>query len=104
MRHFTAETENVEIYDIAKKNNLMETINSLNRLICYKEWRKYQMCRMASSFNCLIKQNQKLLILSIFATKIDFFYEFVTTELLINKDVSKTDQALNDECIFKCRK
>jgi hypothetical protein len=29
--------------------------------------------------------------------EIDIFYEFMTTELLINKDVSKTDQALNDE-------
>jgi hypothetical protein len=26
------------------------------------------------------------------------------TELLINKDVSKTDETLQDECIFKCRK
>jgi hypothetical protein len=33
-----------------------------------------------------------------------FFYEFMTTELLINKDVSKTDETLHDECIFKCRK
>jgi hypothetical protein len=35
--------------------NLMAAINSLNRLICYKEWRKYQTCRVASSVNCLIK-------------------------------------------------
>ena len=45
---------------------------------------------MASSFNCLIKQNQKLLISSIFVTKIYFIYEFITTELFIDKDVSKT--------------
>ena len=35
--------------------------------------------------------------------KIDF-YEFMTIELFINKDVSKTDETLHDECIFKCRK
>jgi hypothetical protein len=30
-----------------------------------------------------------------------FFYEFMTTKLLIDKEVSKTDQTLHDECIFK---
>ena len=53
--HFTLETENVKIYDITKKNDLMAAIYSLNRLICYKEWRKYQTCHVVSSFNCLIK-------------------------------------------------
>jgi peroxiredoxin len=57
MHHFTPETENVEFYDVTKKKNLMAAINSLNRLICYHERRKYQACRVASSFNCLIKQN-----------------------------------------------
>jgi len=28
----------------------------------------------------------------------------MTTELFINKDFSKTDETLHDECIFKCRK
>jgi hypothetical protein len=42
--------------------------------------------------------------ISIFVSKIDFFYEFMTTELFIDKDVSKTDETLHDECIFKCRK
>jgi len=28
----------------------------------------------------------------------------MTTELSINKDVSKTDEILHDECIFKCEK
>ena len=27
----------------------------------------------------------------------------MTTQLFINKDVSKTDETLDDECIFKCR-
>jgi hypothetical protein len=40
--HFTPETENVEFYDVAKKNDWMAAINSLNRLICYQERRKYQ--------------------------------------------------------------
>jgi ubiquinone/menaquinone biosynthesis C-methylase UbiE len=40
--HFTPETENVEFDDIAKQYDLMAAINSLNRLICYKEWRMYQ--------------------------------------------------------------
>jgi hypothetical protein len=40
-RHFTPETKNVDFYDVAKKNDLMAAINSLNRLNCYKEWRKY---------------------------------------------------------------
>jgi hypothetical protein len=35
-RHFTAETENVEIDDVTKKYDLMAVINSLNSLICYK--------------------------------------------------------------------
>jgi hypothetical protein len=43
-------------------------------------------------------------MLSIFASKIDFFYEFMTTELFINKDVGKTYETLHDECIAKCRK
>jgi hypothetical protein len=33
-----------------------------------------------------------------------FFYEFMTTELFIDKDVSKTDETLHGECIFKSRK
>ena len=102
MHHITH--ENVEIYDVAKKYDLMAAINSLKRLICYKEWRKYQTCCVASSFNCLIKWNKKLLILSIFVTHIDFFYEFMTTELFKDKNVSKTHESLHDECIFKSRK
>jgi hypothetical protein len=58
MHHFTPETENVDFYDLWKKNDLMAAINSLNRLNCYEEWRKYQTCRMASRFNCLIKLYQ----------------------------------------------
>ena len=54
-RHFPHETENIEFYDVTKKNDSMAAINSLNRLICYKEWRKYQACPITSSFNCLIK-------------------------------------------------
>jgi hypothetical protein len=38
---------------LQKQYDLMAAINSLNRLICYKEWRKYQTCRVAYSFNCL---------------------------------------------------
>jgi hypothetical protein len=34
--HAIAETENVGIYDVTKKNDLMAAINSLNKLICYK--------------------------------------------------------------------
>jgi hypothetical protein len=54
-RYFTPETENVEFYDVTKQYDLMAAINSLSILVCYKEWRKYQMCRVASSFNYLIK-------------------------------------------------
>jgi hypothetical protein len=32
------------------------------------------------------------------------FYEFMTTESFVNKEVSKTDETLHDEYIFKCRK
>jgi len=28
----------------------------------------------------------------------------MTAKLFINKDVSKTDESLHGECIFKCRK
>ena len=28
----------------------------------------------------------------------------MTTELFINKDVSKIDESLHDKCVFKCRK
>jgi uncharacterized Fe-S cluster-containing MiaB family protein len=55
MLHFTTETENGEIDDAIKKYDLKAAINNLNRLICYKEWRKYQMCCVASSFNYLNK-------------------------------------------------
>ena len=54
MHYFTAEIENVEFYDVTKKYDLMATINSLNILICYKEWRKYETCRVACCFNYLI--------------------------------------------------
>jgi hypothetical protein len=53
--HVTPETENVDLYDATKKYDFMAAINSLHRLICYKEWRKYQTCHVASSFNYLIK-------------------------------------------------
>ena len=33
-----------------------------------------------------------------------FFYELMTIELFINKDVGKTDEIFHDKCIFKCRK
>jgi hypothetical protein len=36
--------------------------------------------------------------------KLIYFYEFMTTELFINKDVSNTDEVLHDQCIFKCKK
>jgi hypothetical protein len=47
----------------------MAAINSLNRLMCCKEWRKYQTSRVASSFNYLIELKQKMLILLEFVTK-----------------------------------
>ena len=66
---------------------------------------KYQMYRVTSFFNRVIELNQKILILSKFLTKNVFFFILTyTTELFINKDVSKTDETLHDECIFKCRK
>ena len=40
---------------LQKKYDLIAAIKSLNRLISYKEWRKYQTCHVASSFDCLIK-------------------------------------------------
>jgi hypothetical protein len=56
-RHFVIKaSQETQLYN-QKKYDLMAAINSLNRLICYKGWRKYQTCRMASSFNFLIKQN-----------------------------------------------
>ena len=33
-----------------------------------------------------------------------FFFVTMTTELSINKDISKRDETLHDECGFKCRK
>ena len=42
---------------LQQKYDLMAAINSLNSLICYKEWKKYQAYRVASSYNCLIQQN-----------------------------------------------
>ena len=55
---------------LQNKYDLMAAIYSLNRLICYKEWRKYQMCRVVFSFNYLIVLNQKMMILLEF-----FFYK-----------------------------
>ena len=75
---FTPATENVEIDDVRKKYDLMAAINSLNRLICYNEWRKYQACRVASSFNYLIEQKQKMLILLEFVT---IFFFILTIKL-----------------------
>ena len=59
MNYFTPETENAEMYDVTKNKHLMAAIN---RLICYKEWRKYQTCRVASCFKYLIELTQKILI------------------------------------------
>jgi hypothetical protein len=55
-------------YDVTKKYDLMAASNTLNRLICYKEWRKYQTCHVASSFIYLIELKQKMLILLEFVT------------------------------------
>ena len=41
MHHFTPETENVEFNEVTK-NDFMAAINILNRLNCYKSYRKYQ--------------------------------------------------------------
>ena len=73
MRHFTPETENVEIDDVAQKYDLMVAINSLDRLIYYKEGRKLQTCRAVSCFNYPIELNQQILILLKFLTKNVFF-------------------------------
>jgi hypothetical protein len=54
---------------LQKQNDLMSAINILNSLICYKEWRKYQACRVAFKFNYLNDLNQKMLILFEFVTK-----------------------------------
>ena len=53
---------------LQRKYDLMAAIISLNRLTCYKEWRNYQTCRKASSFNCFIELKQKMLILLEFVT------------------------------------
>ena len=42
-----------------QNNDLMATNDSLNRLNCHSEWRKYQMCRAVSCFNYLIELNNK---------------------------------------------
>jgi hypothetical protein len=68
-RHFIPQTENVEVYYVTRKNDLMAAINCLSRLISYKEWRKYQACRVASCFNYLFELKQKMLILLKFVTK-----------------------------------
>ena len=93
--HFTPETENVEIYDVTKKNDLMAAINSLNRLIYYKEWRKYQTCRVESSFDYLVELKKKMLILLEFVT--NFFSSTYKTEFLISG-------SLQVECHLKQRK
>ena len=97
-RHFTPETENVEFYEVTKKNDLMAAINSLNRLICYKEWRKYQACCVASCFNFLLDLNQKMLILLKIVKKDVFFLDFDNkTEFLVSR-------SLQIECLLKQRK
>jgi hypothetical protein len=88
MHHFIPETENVEVYYVTRKNDLMAAINCLSRLICYKEWRKYQACRVASYFNYLIELKQKMLIALKFVTKNVFFHEFDNeAELLIYRSL-----------------
>jgi hypothetical protein len=54
----------------------MSAINSLNRLICHKEWRKYQVRRVPFSFNYLNDLNQKMLILLEFVRKTVLFFNF----------------------------
>ena len=75
---FTPKTENAEFYD-ATKNDLIAAINSMHRLVCYKELRKHPTCRVTSCFT-------------------------LTTELFMHKDVSKTDETLDEECHLKRRK
>ena len=51
------------------------------------EWKRYQMCRVASCFNYLIELKQKMLILLEFVTKM-LFYEFDNeTELFIYRSL-----------------
>ena len=96
-RNFTPETKNVEIYNVTKKYDLMASINSLNRQICYKEWREYQTCCVAFSFNYIIEMKQKMLILFEFVAKNIFFNFDNKTEFLINR-------SLQVECHLKQRK
>jgi hypothetical protein len=84
------------MYDVTKNNYLMAAINNLNRLICYKKWRKHQTCHVASCFNYLIELKQKMLILLEFATTNVVFFFDNTTEFL-TADPFKLDVILHTE-------
>ena len=77
MHPFTSETENVVLNEATKKY-FIAAIKNLNILICYKSWRKYQMCSVASCYCSLIRLNQQMLIL----------VEFVTIVFFINLTVN----------------
>jgi hypothetical protein len=50
-------------------------------------------------FSCIVKIYKKIIFRQKFV-----FYEFMATELFMDKEISKTDETLHEECIFKCRK
>jgi hypothetical protein len=87
------------MYDVAKNNYLMAAIDNLNRLICFKKWRKHQTCHVAACFNYLIELKQKMLILLEFvATNVVFFFDNKTK--FLTADPFKLDVILNTETIL----
>ena len=58
---------------------------------------------MAYRFDCLIKLNQHILIYQDVLRKMIISFA-LTTYLFVDKDVSKTDETLHDECHLKQRK
>ena len=85
-----------------KKYDLMAVINSLKRLIFFTR-NGESIKRVVWHLVLIVSSNRikKKSFYQFWLQKLIFFYEFMRTELCINKDVSKTDEALPDECIFK---
>ena len=76
-------------------------------------WTDWFVTRNGESIKCVVWH----LVLNVWSNRIRYFFnfinicyknvffnEFMRIELFMNKDVSKTDETLQDECIFKCRK
>jgi hypothetical protein len=65
-------------FKMLQKKDFMAAINSLNKLICYKEWRKYQVCLWRLVLIISLNWNRNDNFIKISEEKIIFYVIMIT--------------------------